>query len=67
LISAIKSVAIVEGDTLYIPRGELVKAVRATKDFQGISGVITCQETGECNASGPVFYIVKDGEWVPAE
>ncbi|HMB22838.1 MAG TPA: branched-chain amino acid ABC transporter substrate-binding protein [Anaerolineales bacterium] len=67
LIAAIKSVAIVEGDTLYIPRGELVKVVRATKGFQGISGVITCQETGECNASGPVFYIVKDGAWVPAE
>ncbi|HEX2994250.1 MAG TPA: branched-chain amino acid ABC transporter substrate-binding protein [Anaerolineales bacterium] len=67
LIAAIKSVAIVEGDTMYIPRGALVKAVRATKGFQGISGVITCQETGECNASGPVFYIVKDGAWVPAE
>jgi branched-chain amino acid transport system substrate-binding protein len=67
LISAVQSVAIVEGETLYIPRGELVKAVRAMKNFQGISGVITCQETGECNASGPVFYIVKDGAWVPAE
>jgi branched-chain amino acid transport system substrate-binding protein len=67
LISAIKSVAIVEGETLYIPRGELVKAVRTMKDFQGISGVITCRENGECNASGPVFYIVKNGEWVPAE
>lgn len=67
LIAAIKSVAIVEGETLYIPRGALVQAVRTTKDFQGISGVITCRENGECNASGPVFYIVKGGEWVPAE
>lgn len=67
LIAAIKSVAIVEGDTLYIPRGALVQAVRTTKNFQGISGVITCRENGECNASGPVFYIVKGGEWVPAE
>ena len=67
LISAIQSVAIVEAETLYIPRGELVKAVRTMKDFQGISGVITCREDGECNASGPVFYIVKGGEWVPAE
>jgi branched-chain amino acid transport system substrate-binding protein len=67
LIAAIKSVAIVEGDTLYIPRGALVQAVRTTKNFQGISGVITCRENGECNASGPVFYIVKDGAWVPAE
>ena len=34
------------------------------KDYQGIAGVITCKENGECNASGPVFYIVKDGDWV---
>ena len=67
LMAAIQSVAIVEGETLYIPRGELVKAVRSMKNYQGISGVITCQENGECNASGPVFYVVKGGEWIPAE
>src|SRR5512133_3106835 len=67
LIAAIKGVAVVQGDTLYIPRGALVKAVRATKDFQGISGVISCKENGECNASGPVFYVVNNSEWVPAE
>ncbi|GAB4539685.1 MAG: branched-chain amino acid ABC transporter substrate-binding protein [Anaerolineales bacterium] len=67
LIQAINSVAIVQGDTLYIPRGALVSAVRGMKDYQGIAGVITCKDNGECNASGPVFYIVKNGEWVPAE
>jgi len=66
LITAIKSVAVVSGDTLYIPRGALVAAVRASKDYQGLAGVITCKENGECNASGPVFYVVKNGEWVPA-
>jgi branched-chain amino acid transport system substrate-binding protein len=67
LIKAINSVAIVEGETLYIPRGALVEAVRTMKEYQGIAGVITCKENGECNASGPVFYIVKDGNWVAAE
>jgi len=67
LIQAINSVAIVQGDTLYIPRSALVTAVRTMKDYQGIAGVITCKDTGECNASGPVFYIVKDSKWVPAE
>ncbi|RPJ23525.1 MAG: branched-chain amino acid ABC transporter substrate-binding protein [Chloroflexi bacterium] len=67
LVKAINSVAIVEGDTLYIPRGALVQAVRTMKDYQGIAGVITCKESGECNASGPVFYIVKGSEWIPAE
>ena len=68
LIAAIKSVA-VKGDdgNLYIPRGALVAAVRGTKDFKGLSGTLGCDSTGECNASGPIFYIVKDGKWAPAE
>ena len=65
LISAIKKVAIVQGETLYIPRGDLAKAVRELKEFQGISGVITCRENGECNASGPVFYIVRAANGFP--
>lgn len=67
LIQAINSVAIVEGDTLYIPRAALVEAVRSMNGYQGIAGVISCQENGECNASGPVFYVVEGGEWIPAE
>lgn len=67
LIAAVSSVAIVEDETLYIPRGALVDAVRNMDGYEGISGVITCKENGECNASGPVFYIVQNGAWVPAE
>ncbi len=68
LVAAIKSVAFKgEDGTLYIPRGALTTAVRNTADFQGLSGVLSCDEVGECNASGPIFYIVKDGKWVPAE
>ncbi|RPJ51824.1 MAG: branched-chain amino acid ABC transporter substrate-binding protein, partial [Chloroflexi bacterium] len=64
LIVAIKQVA-VKGDdgSLLIPRGALVNAVRTLKDFKGLSGTFTCDETGECNSSGPIFYIVKDGAW----
>jgi branched-chain amino acid transport system substrate-binding protein len=68
LVAAIKSVAFKgEDGSLYVPRGALVDAVRGTKGFQGLSGVLACDATGECNASGPIFYIVKDGKWVPAE
>lgn len=68
LIQAIESVAILGADgKLYIPRSALIAAVRGTKDYQGLSGMISCDETGECGSSGPVFYIVKDGEWVAAE
>lgn len=64
LIAAIESVAFVENGNLYIPRGALVDAVRAT-DFVGLTGAIACDDIGECNASGPSFYQVVDGEWVP--
>lgn len=68
LVAAIKSVAFKGGDgNLYIPRSALVTAVRNTKDFKGLSGTLSCDSTGECNASGPIFYIVKDGKWAPAE
>jgi branched-chain amino acid transport system substrate-binding protein len=64
LIDAIEKVAFVEGDTLYVPRAALVEAVR-NSDYVGLTGLIKCDEIGECNASGPTFYQVVDGIWVP--
>jgi branched-chain amino acid transport system substrate-binding protein len=67
LIKQIESVAILGSDgNLYIPRGALIAAVRGTKDYQGLSGLISCDATGECSASGPTFYIDKGGKWVEA-
>ena len=66
LIKAIESVAVVSGTSLYVPRAALVAAVRATNNYQGLSGTITCDATGECSASGPVFQVDKGGKWVPA-
>jgi len=68
LIKQIESVAVLGGDgNLYIPRGALVNAVRATKGYQGLSGLITCDSTGECSASGPTFYVDKGGQWEAAK
>ena len=67
LIAKIKEVAVVGGDgKLYIPRGALVDAVRNTKDYQGLTGTITCDPTGECNSTAPTFYVVQGGQWVEA-
>lgn len=67
LASVVKAVAIKSDDgNLYIPRGALVTAVRNLKDYHGLTGTFTCDATGECNSSGPIFYIVKDGKWVVA-
>lgn len=68
LVAAIKQVAFVGDDgSLNIPRGALVEAVRNMKDFNGLTGTISCDATGECNSTGPTFYIVQDGDWVVAE
>jgi branched-chain amino acid transport system substrate-binding protein len=68
LVAAIKQVAFKGSDgALYIPRGALVNAVRGMKDFKGLTGTITCDAVGECNSTGPTFYVVKGGAWVVAE
>ncbi len=67
LISVVKSVAIKGSDgNLYVPRTAMVNGVRTLKGFQGITGVITCATNGECNTSGPVFFVDKSGQWVEA-
>jgi branched-chain amino acid transport system substrate-binding protein len=64
LITAIESVAIKgEDGNLYIPREELIDAVKNLEGYDGLTGTLTCNG-GECNATGPNFYVVKDGEWV---
>lgn len=68
LISAIEKVGMLGADgTMYVPRGALVEAVRSTSGYQGLSGTVSCDDVGECSASGPTFYIIQGGEWVPAE
>ena len=71
LMEAAKSVAFVDGDTLYVPRSAMVAAVRAT-NYTGLTGAVICDAVGECNASGPSFYeVVSDGAggstWIPFE
>jgi branched-chain amino acid transport system substrate-binding protein len=67
LISVVKSVGVVNAvGKVFVPRSALVTAVRGLKDYVGISGTFTCDAKGECNSSGPLFMVIKDGAWVPA-
>jgi branched-chain amino acid transport system substrate-binding protein len=67
LVKAIKDVAIVGSEgALYVPRSALVAAVRGLKDYQGLSGMVSCDATGECASSSPNFNVVKDGKWAEA-
>lgn len=62
LIDAARSVAVLGGDgALYIPRGALIAAVRSTVEYEGINGVLRCDEVGECNTVGPDMSYVQNG------
>ncbi len=51
LLHAIESVAVQNADgTLYIGRQALRDALYATTDFEGVSGMLNCDEFGECGA-----------------
>jgi len=71
LFNAIEAVAQVgEDGTILIGRQALRDAVTATANFDGLTGVLTCNETGDC-ATGEALaiYIINqaevDGNWPP--
>jgi len=64
LIEAIKKVAVVVGDQLYIPRQALMDAVRGTAGYVGLTGEVNCDANGECSKGGFGVFEVVSGEWV---
>lgn len=71
LFAAIEKVAVKAADgTLYIPKKALRDAIFATKDFKGITGVLSCSATGDCGAPLIAMYQITSretgGEWPPA-
>jgi branched-chain amino acid transport system substrate-binding protein len=66
IMDAIEEVS-VEGDdgTLYIPRQALRDAIYATEGYEGLTGVLTCNETGDC-ATGEALAIFAINEEVVA-
>lgn len=65
LFAAIEDTATRKGATIYIPRQALREALYATRDFQGLSGILTCSPLGDCAAPNIVIYQVRDSEFVP--
>jgi branched-chain amino acid transport system substrate-binding protein len=74
LMDAIEDVAVENADgSLSIGLGALRDRIYATKDFPGITGVLTCNEFGDCGAPAIGVYeitqaVVDDptGAWPPA-
>lgn len=67
-LDAIYEAGVVGPDgTLYIGRQALNDAVRGTSGYQGLSGVITCAENGDCGSGSVAISVVQDGEFVTVE
>jgi len=66
ILSAIWDVSVESDGKLIIPRHALALAVRGLKDFQGLTGPLTNDGTGNLAAAAPLFMVVENGEWVEA-
>ena len=60
LLSAIKQIAVVDGDTLYIDQAALRNALDGTIGFQGIIGTMTCDDFGDCGTGRNVIRLHAD-------
>ncbi len=70
-MAAIEAVATEGPDgQLYVPKGALRDAIYATTDFQGVTGILSCSESGDCGAPLIAVYQIGqaeiDGSWPPA-
>jgi len=64
LLAALEAVAEVDDDgNLVIDRMALVEAVRTTEGFEGLTGVITCSESGDCSPAAIGVFQAVDGVW----
>ncbi|MEO8461602.1 MAG: branched-chain amino acid ABC transporter substrate-binding protein [Chloroflexota bacterium] len=71
MLAAIEKVAVTGSDgTTYIPKQALRDAIFATKDFQGITGILSCSASGDCGAPLIAMYQISatevGGSWPPA-
>ena len=72
ILAAIEKVA-VKGDNgvIYIGRKALRDAIYATKDFKGITGVLSCSASGDCGAPLIAVYQITaretGGQWPPVK
>ena len=56
LLAAIESVAVEEDGQLYVDRAELRKGIGATAGFQGLIGVLSCDDFGDCGTGRVNIY-----------
>lgn len=68
ILKALEAVATVDdAGNLSVDREALIEAVRTTKDLEGLSGLITCDENGDCGSATIAVFVAEGGEWVEVE
>jgi branched-chain amino acid transport system substrate-binding protein len=71
IFAALEQVVIEDPDgTLHVPRKALRDAIYATKDFQGITGSLSCSASGDCGAPVIAVYEVVNADpasWNPQD
>jgi branched-chain amino acid transport system substrate-binding protein len=65
LLDAIEEVSFEEDGTLFIPRTALKDYLAGLSDYDGLTGVLTCNENGDCANSTITVREVREGEFVP--
>ncbi len=65
MLDAIEAVGTLDADgNLVIDRVALSQAIRATADYPGLTGSLTCDANGECGNALVDVFVVQDGNWV---
>jgi len=65
VLDAIERVGIQDsGGTLHIPRSTLREALYATRDFEGLTGVLNCDTNGDCGVPQYGIFQIQAGEFV---
>lgn len=68
LLDAIQTIAVQEGGKLYIDRAALREEIGTTDDLQGLTGVISCDDFGDCGTGLTYIFHHTDAEMTdPAE
>jgi len=66
LLAAIEKVAVQDEDgTLHIGRQDIRDALYATKDFDGVTGNLNCDQYGDCADPEIAVNQIQNGEYVP--
>ena len=65
LLAAIEKVAVDHNGTLRIGRQALRDALYGTKDFEGVTGMLNCNEFGDCADPQIAVNQITGGEYVP--